>query len=131
MRISRVTEGKRNDSSKTIPPDLQGSSYRSCIDDDRVVRLCSECGGAIGAAAFFVGSAIRVIPHDYVEIKWVADVSWRGFVELFEDPDGEGPLLVRVDSVDGAGAPIIGTDHVVRISVALLQPDHLILLASR
>lgn len=74
---------------------------------------------------FFVGSAIRVIPNDYVEIKWVADVSWRGFVELFEDPDGEGPLLVRVDSVDGAGAPIIGTDHVVRISVALLQPDHL------
>lgn len=64
-----------------------------------------------------------MIPNDRVEFKWSSDVSWRAFVEVFKTADATGALVAKVDSVDSAGAPVIGTDHLVKLSVLALQPD--------
>ena len=72
---------------------------------------------------FVSGPAVRVIPNDRVEFQWSADVAWRAFVEVFNNANATGTLVVKVDSVDGAGAPVIGTDHLVKIGVGLVPPN--------
>jgi hypothetical protein len=64
-----------------------------------------------------------VIPNDRVEFKWRADVSWKAFVEVFNNPDATGTPVAKVESLDAGGGPVIGPDHLVKLSVSLLQPD--------
>jgi len=72
---------------------------------------------------FTAGPSVRVSPNDRVEFKWSADVSWTAFVEVFNTADATGALVAKVSSVDAAGAPVIGPDHLVNVNVTELAPN--------
>jgi len=104
------------------------SARRKSVSAILVFLLAAMAGPAlwpprVHAFGFTGGPSVRVSPNDKVEFRWSADVSWRAFVEVFDNPDGTGAPIEKQESVDGSGLPVVSTDHTVTINVGLLQPD--------
>jgi hypothetical protein len=70
------------------------------------------------AQSFTRGPAVRVNPNIRVEIRWIHDWPGDGRVDVFDNPNGSGPIII-----DG-GSETRGSDNLIAFNVGgTLRPD--------